>query len=82
MGLNFYLKSPKEQTAPLEFREESGIEHWLYNQMAILRDASAWKWEENTILLFPSSKGDLSDCKSKYTFITQDEEKQERTDHP
>ena len=45
MGQNFYLKSPKEQRAPLEYQEESGIEYWLYSQRAILLDVSIWKME-------------------------------------
>lgn len=64
MGPNFYLKSPKEQMAPLECQEESGIGNWSYNQKAILLDASTWKWKEKNILLYPSSKGYLSDYKS------------------
>lgn len=50
MGQNFYLKSPKEQMAPLGCQEESGIENWLYNQKAILLDANTWKRKGNTIL--------------------------------
>lgn len=40
MGQNFYLKSPKEQMAPLECQEESGTENSLCSQRAILLDAN------------------------------------------
>ena len=74
MGQNFYLKSPKEQRAPLEYQEESGIEYWLYSQRAIRPDASIWKTERRQyILLYHSSRSYLYDYKSKYAFTRSEE---------
>lgn len=50
MGQNFYLESPKEQMAPLEYQEESGIENWSCSQKAVLLDANTWRQTENILL--------------------------------
>lgn len=47
----FYLKSPKEQMAPVACQEESGTEKSLYSQQAILLGADTWRWDENNASL-------------------------------